>query len=70
MTDLHRKMNESAESWLTRLQAIDRSRLPLHVRNALTLSIGYARHLLNRSRRQDEAPAGALAGYGEDAPWR
>jgi hypothetical protein len=50
--DLRQHQGETPEQWLARLRQIDPSVLPPHGRCALALSIGYARHLIRKDRRE------------------
>jgi hypothetical protein len=66
MTDLHKKSHETPEQWLARLERIDAGLLPPHGRNALALSMSYARHLVRRFG----SAAGGAASFFAAAPHR
>jgi hypothetical protein len=67
MIDLRRQPEETPAEWLARLEKVEPRGLPTHTRRALTLSIGYARHLTVKdgvARRLREAVAGTLVWQG------
>jgi hypothetical protein len=60
MSELQRRPEETAESWLRRLERIDPAGLPPDLQRSLALSLGYARFLVRKG--------GAAAGPAPPEP--